>query len=371
MAKQGFKVIDCDMHIHEPHDLWQRYIDPKFKDQGPVGSNRHFRDIGLSFRGKPVAAGADMTFVAGWKEIRDEINIRRYSEEMAQGFDAKSQLKAMDKEGLDGAIMFPTRGLLVMLIDGLQAPLADAIARAYNDWLAEFCSIAPQRMYGSAMISPHDVNFAVREVQRAAQELKFKGIFLPNYHVNGRRWNDPVYEPLWAECQRQGLAVGFHGGGMVDAVLKPYGSRFTEFQTLNHPMTMMPVIVDVIAGGVAARYPELKFGFFESNCSWIPWFLNRMHEYAELFGVVECPDMKLDPADYFKRQCYASVECDEFTAKYIPDFGYEDNIVFSTDYPHTDAKFPDAVDAFLKLPFTDQSRRKYLWDNCARLYGIS
>ncbi len=371
MAKNGFKIIDCDMHIHEPHDLWQRYTDPKFRDRAPVGLNRHFRDIGVEFGGKPVAALADMPFVPGFKALRDAINVKRYSEEMEQGFDSKSQLRAMEKEGLDRAIMFPTRGLLIMLLEGLDGPLAAAIARAYNDWLHDFCRIAPDRMFGSAMTPVHDITLAVAETRRAVTELGFKGIFLPNGHVNGRRWNDPYYEPLWAECQRLGIPVGFHGGGKVDGMLKPYTARFTEFQSLNHPMTMMPVLGDIIAGGVTERFPELKFGFFESNCSWVPWFLNRIHEYAELFGSAECPDLKLEPAEYFKRQCYASVEADEFTAKYLPDFGFEDNIVFSTDYPHTDAKFPNAVDAFMDLPFSDQSRRKYLWDNCAKLYNIT
>ena len=95
MAKGGFKVIDCDMHIHEPHDLWQRYIDPKFKDRAPVGLNRHFRDIGIQFGGEPVKALADMPFVPGFKALRDAINVKRYSDEMKQGFNSKSQLSAM------------------------------------------------------------------------------------------------------------------------------------------------------------------------------------------------------------------------------------------------------------------------------------
>jgi predicted TIM-barrel fold metal-dependent hydrolase len=48
----------------------------------------------------------------------------------------------------------------------------------------------------------------------------------------------------------------------------------------------------------------------------------------------------------------------------------EDNMVFSTDYPHLDVKYPHAIETFLKLPFSDQSKRKYLWDNCARLYNF-
>ncbi|MGH7887185.1 MAG: amidohydrolase family protein [Candidatus Binatia bacterium] len=70
------------------------------------------------------------------------------------------------------------------------------------------------------------------------------------------------------------------------------------------------------------------------------------------------------------RQCWGAVECDEHVAKNIPDYGLEDNIVFSTDYPHLDMKYPHAVESFLKLPFSDQTKRKFLWDNCARLYGF-
>jgi predicted TIM-barrel fold metal-dependent hydrolase len=48
----------------------------------------------------------------------------------------------------------------------------------------------------------------------------------------------------------------------------------------------------------------------------------------------------------------------------------DDTIVFSTDYPHSDSRFPESTELFLKLPIPDESKRKILWDNCARLYGI-
>jgi hypothetical protein len=47
MAKNGFKVMDSDMHIVEPADLWERYIDPAFKDRAPRGLHRHPRDLGV------------------------------------------------------------------------------------------------------------------------------------------------------------------------------------------------------------------------------------------------------------------------------------------------------------------------------------
>ena len=33
--KNGFKIIDSDMHIMEPLDLWEKYIDPRFKERAP------------------------------------------------------------------------------------------------------------------------------------------------------------------------------------------------------------------------------------------------------------------------------------------------------------------------------------------------
>src|SRR5262249_2473919 len=35
MAKGGFKVMDSDIHVDEPHDLWDRYLEPRFRDRAP------------------------------------------------------------------------------------------------------------------------------------------------------------------------------------------------------------------------------------------------------------------------------------------------------------------------------------------------
>jgi len=263
--------------------------------------------------------------------------------------------------------------LFVLAVDGLDPELATAIAKAYNDWMSDFCQVAPQRMYGAAIVAPHDVSSAVEETRRIVNELRFKSILMRPNHVNGRMWSDPYYDPLWAECQRLAIPVGFHEAGRVflpQPALSQFIPSFTMFNTLSFPMANMLACADMIYGGVMERFPKLKVAFLEGNCSWIPWLLWRMGEYAELTGAAEHPELKLEPLEYFQRQCWGAVECDEVTAKNLPDFGLEDNIVFSTDYPHLDVKYPHAVETFLKLPFSDQTKRKYLWENCARLYGF-
>jgi len=136
-------------------------------------------------------------------------------------------------------------------------------------------------------------------------------------------------------------------------------------------MEMMQAAVDIIGGGVLARFPALRVGFLEGNCPWVPFLLWRLDEHYEWRREWDAPNFTLTPTEYFKRQCFVSVDCDEEPAKYTVDWLGEANIVFSTDYPHADAKYPEASERFLRLPLSDAAKRKIMWDNRARLYGLA
>ena len=77
------------------------------------------------------------------------------------------------------------------------------------------------------------------------------------------------------------------------------------------------------------------------------------------------------PSEYFKQQCVVSVEPDEATVKHVIDYMGGKSIVFSTDYPHGDSKYPHAIESFLELKISDDDKRKILWDNCAEFYKVS
>ena len=135
-------------------------------------------------------------------------------------------------------------------------------------------------------------------------------------------------------------------------------------------MEQMLAVGSICAGGVLARHPKLRVAFLEANCTWLPWLLWRLDEGWEREGDVWAPDLKMAPSEYFKRQCYVSVEPDEETVKYVIDYMGSDRIVFSTDYPHGDSKFPNAVERFLQLSIAEEDKRKILWDNCASYYEL-
>jgi len=136
------------------------------------------------------------------------------------------------------------------------------------------------------------------------------------------------------------------------------------------PMEQMLVLGSFCAGGVLARHPKLRVAFLEANCSWLPWLLWRLDEGWEREGDVWASDLTLLPSEYFKRQCVVSVEPNEVTVKYVIDHMGSKTIVFSTDYPHGDSKYPEAVDHFLQLPLANDAKRNILWDNCAAYYAM-
>ncbi len=145
MAKDGYKVMDSDMHVVEPADIWERYIAPAFKDRAPKGMSRHPRDMGLQIGGRIYPQENRSYSNAIIPIMTAQMDV--YTESEARDWDSGSQVKAMDNEGIDLAVMFPSRGLFSLGSDDIEPALATAISRAYNDWLAEFCS-GSDRLFG-------------------------------------------------------------------------------------------------------------------------------------------------------------------------------------------------------------------------------
>ena len=371
MAKAGFRVLDSDIHIIEPPDLWERYIDAPYKQQAPRGFAEWVLDLRIEIGGSLMPGFITYTGEArGRSAKRDRERFRAFHE---RGWDAKAQLDAMDAEGIDVGVVYPTRGLFAQGIDGMEPAFAAAIARAYNNWLYDFCAVNPQRLVGAGMISPFDVREAVAEARRCVTELGFKGIFLRPNPVNGRNWHDTYYEPLWSELESLDVSLGFHEG--VGAFLPQVGDRFGRNIMLRHivchPCEQMLAAVSFCGGGILERHPRLRVAFLEGNASWLPFLLWRMDEHQEWLGDVYASTLSQAPSAYFKRQCYVSVECDEEPVKGVLDLMGVENVVFSTDFPHPDCKYPRAVDRFLELPLPDAAKRAILWDNCARYYGLT
>jgi predicted TIM-barrel fold metal-dependent hydrolase len=109
----------------------------------------------------------------------------------------------------------------------------------------------------------------------------------------------------------------------------------------------------------------------EAGCGWLPSWLHRLDEHLELTDGREMKGLTMSATDYFKRNCWIATECaDPYVTDVIRWLG-DDHIVFETDFPHPDSKYPRVIETFLKLlpdQLSMESKRKILWDNAIDLY---
>ena len=376
MAKDGFRILDSDMHIMEPPDLWLRYVDEQYRSQAPVGvTSNNVRDLRMKH---PEGAlwGSTTVGVASNPNQPNGHNFERnqalYGDHSSRGWPGDALLVAMDIEGLDVAVLFPTRGLHTLAEPNMESGLAAALARAYNDWMYDFCKTDPIRLVGAAMVSPFDMNDAVAEARRAVNELGFKAVFMRSNMMNGKPWHDLYHEPLWSALEELDVPICFHesSGSGAKQVGEHFEPNFMLRRVYAQPVEQMMALGSFVAGGILERHPSLRAAFLEANCAWLPWLLWRLDEGYEREADVFVPELTQKPSEYFKRQCWVSMEPDEEPAKYTIDWVGSDKMVFSTDYPHGDSKYPDAVSTFLKLGISEEDKKKILWDNCASLYKL-
>ncbi|MBI3743892.1 MAG: amidohydrolase [Chloroflexi bacterium] len=375
--KQGFKVIDSDLHWIEPANLYDKYIDERYRSRAPraavTAEGRRIRVMD----GKPVPPWiVDPKVTKANRPLTEKTNpfldpVRR------RDYDAPSFLQAMDIEGIDIAVMFRSLGSMYISDDDMDADFAAALARGFNDWAADFCKTDPRRFKGTAIVSQHDPEEAAREARRAVEQLGMAGIALLPMPIAGKHVHDQEFDVLWKELERLNVPACFHGTS--GALSRDYvGARMPghpAFRTLSHAATftleMMLAAGSVILGGVLQRFPNLRVSFLEGNCSWLPWWLYRIEDQWEKYGPGEDIQLEATPTEFFLRQCYISVDPDEDLVRHVVEEFGDDNIVFSTDFPHPDGAYPHAVENFLAMDsLSRKSKRKILWDNCARLYAL-
>ena len=363
--KDGLRFVDCDMHIMEPPDLLERYLDPKFKDRVslPVGAD-----------GRPKRAMQGMIFIDGLPT--SDIDLQQYRKRIRpastqstqplsgsrladtgrldfaieRGYNAEAQVMGMAMEGVDIAVLYPTTGLSLIARDNLDPLLSLGICQAYNNWISEFCSYSPERLKFVAMLPYHDVHLATRELVRCVRELGGVGSFMRPNLVNGRYWHSNYWEPLYTAHEDLNVTWGFHegSGALYSHMNVLYGENRFYRHVTSHWIEMQQALVAMIIGGVFEFHPKLRVGFLEAQSSWVPGLLSRIEWDYPQYRDSHAPYLTMMPREYFRRNCWAAVEGSEPEIEATAGLIGADRMCISTDYPHFDSNFPHVSQNLLK-----------------------
>jgi predicted TIM-barrel fold metal-dependent hydrolase len=362
-------IVDADGHVVEPDATFRDYLDPKYQSYAPrvVDFGDHFRYLcndRVSFRihARPESVGAP-----GQTPTRTDAPV------VARGADDPTpRLDDLDVDAIEIAALYPTYGLMVQGVTEREPALA--LCRAINDWVADYCRADPRRLIGVATLPMADAGDALAEARRCIEEHGFRGVWQrPERFAGIPALHDPSYEPLWSYLEDVDLPFAIHPGlsGVVpfDYFRQRFDDDFSTMHAAHFPVEQMMNVTDMIGFGVLERHPKLRVAFLETGAVWALYYLHRLDEHLELFGFPRA-NLSMRPSDYFRRQCFVSVEeaepgLDAMIAS------YPDSIVFASDYPHADGIFPGSTKELLETDMIDDvARRRILRDNALRLYSL-
>jgi predicted TIM-barrel fold metal-dependent hydrolase len=384
--KDNLRFVDSDMHVMEPPDLFERYLDPKYRDRVilPVGADGHAKRGSIVIDGLPTSG--DM-IMQQYRKRATKPKSNGFTSQPLSGsrlqstshldfaikrnYDPVAQCMGMDIEGIDIAVLYPTQGLSLIARDNLDPQLSLALCQAYNNWIHEFSNHSPDRLKWVAMLPVHDVSLACRELVRCVKELGAVGSFIRPNMVNGRYWHSNSWDPLYSLHEELDVAWGFHEGtGAWNSHMNAlYGENRFYRHVASHWIEMQQALIAMLIGGVFEFHPKLRVGFLEAQNSWVPGLLSRIEWDYPQYRDSHAPYLTLTPKEYFRRNCWAAVEGSEPEIEATAGLIGADRMVVSSDYPHFDSNFPNVSNNVLKS--CSRETAKQILFGGAGLYGFT
>lgn len=287
-------------------------------------------------------------------------------------WDPAERLKDMDTDGVDAEVLYSDTAA-----GGRFYRLAPdecfSVFQAYNSAALEFASVDPKRLLAVYLLPLHDIELAIVEVQRIANEGG-KAIQIPLYPTESKlpAYYDSSYDRLWSAIEEIGIPVSMH---VVPPTGRGLGRDPTPAKGIYQsvpPIFMAQPLCELIVSGVFVRHPKLKIVFVESGLTWIAFMLDRLDQVSVRSRWAE-RDMPLTekPSFYWHRNMAATFQDDPIGLRLRDVLGIE-NLLWASDYPHSDTTWPDSqqVIEHQLAPCSPDERAKVLYDNAKRLYEL-
>jgi predicted TIM-barrel fold metal-dependent hydrolase len=369
-------TIDADGHILEPADLWEDYLEAKYK---PKAMRIQLDADGLEYLeldGRP--SKQSVKGVLGLLGAMGELDAkrgpdRRYMDHIPYGGgDAGERLELMGKENLEKVVLYPTLGLL-WEAEVTDPEITVAYQRAYNRWIADFCRGSAGRLVPIAHLSLLDPAAAATELERAVKD-GCRGAFVAPFNHTRLAHGDARHDALYAKACELEVPVAVHPTyeppWAVPRRFSEMGREREFFYNVMGRQGVQQAFLSFFTMGTVERFPTLKLGVLEAGSGWIGSFLDRMDAVYETISA-RGVQLTMPPSEYFRRQCFISGDPDERAAPLVIDSVGADNFMWATDYPHPDhpGSWAQALERFVE-PLSAETRAKVLGGNVERIYAL-
>jgi predicted TIM-barrel fold metal-dependent hydrolase len=365
MSDSKYQVISADSHVVEPPDLFESRVAANLKDRMPTMGEADGVAAWLVEGVEPAPLAPTFATGTGWRKPDAPLV---WDNVMPGLYDAAERVVAQDSDSVDAEVLYPSSGLwdAIKLSDDAEMKLA--AAKAYNDWLAEFCSHAPDRFFGVAKVPTTSVADAVAELQRT-HDLGLKGALLDAFPSGSRVGGNAEDDPFWELANELQVPVSLHYGVGVEAPSLPPGGIAPG---LKPPMA--DAMLPMVAAGVFDRYPNVKVVFAHGDAGWaLHWmeFFDINYVRQKHLAQYLLADDNAVPSDYMRKFGWFTVHHDRSAVRDRHLLG-EVHLMWGSHFPYDDSNWPDNRQQAIRLTdeVSDQSRQALLADNVGRLYGL-
>ncbi len=386
VAATSLRVIDADTHLTEPADLWTARIPERFRADAPQVRRHEATGTWRWTVGDRWCSLVGNYSMAGWREYPPSCPPTLEEADPAC-YDAEARVAHMDANGIYAQVLYPNviafEGHAFMALKDEELKLA--CVRTYNDYQAEFASLAPHRFVTLAVLPFWDLEASIGELRRC-RRMGHRGVLwaatlekhgLPDF-------SDPHWDRLYAEAQDLGMSINFHVGvGNTAEEIEQAMNRESYDPAFNAARSSMSFISNsrtiglLLTSGVCDRFPGLDFVSVESGFGYIPFLLDSLDwQWVNADAPRRYPD-RLLPSEYFRRQVYSMFWFEKESLELLPK--YQDNVMFETDFPHPTSLSPGPASAAPSPSDVirrdteivgEAVMRKVLQDNACRVYGI-
>jgi predicted TIM-barrel fold metal-dependent hydrolase len=386
-------VVDADNHYYETPDAFTRYLPKEMRRRGVEWADMNGRKR-LLVGGKVSRVLANPTFDP---IARPGTLISYFRAENKAGLDPKemfgeldplsghpeyvertSRLAVMDSQGVDGAMLFPTLGVLLQLPLAHDVDALHATFSAFNRWLLEEWGFS-DRVYAAPVVIMADPEQALAEVNWAlesgARVLAMIPGPVPNRHGGSRSPAAIDLDPVWRRINDAGITVAFHGtSGALDRYISEWEQPNDGFALFNstfnlvvtHGRTMFDTMAAMITHGLFGRFPNLRIATVETGSNWVGTLLR---ELEGAYGKRPQGFAGENPVETFKRHVWVSPFFEDDMAVLRDQIGAE-CMIFGSDWPHTEG-LPQPRDFLEEIPtFDDAEVRAVMGGNAATLLEL-
>jgi predicted TIM-barrel fold metal-dependent hydrolase len=343
-------IIDADGHVYERDVELYEYLPAPYAGRRTV----------LGFALWPSADGFQRGAIHARLGIHETFAI-----------DAGAWLVFLDGAGIGTTVLYPTLGLANGLVR--DRDWAVALARAYNDWLADRYLRTSPRLLGVAVLPLQDPTEAAAELRRAVGELGMVGGVLPATGL-ARPFGDRAYDPVYAAAEALDCPLAIHGGPSTGLGLEDL-DRFAQVHTLSHPFAQMRQVTSVVMSGVLDRFPRLRIAFLEAGIGWVPFLAERMDRAYTVRKLPEyVGDVRRTPSSYLTGgNVFFSPDPSERGLAYAAGVIGGDGLLFASDFPHEVnlERCREELAALAAHPdLPEATRRGVLGANARRFYAL-